>query len=168
MRTRTLKLVAVLFAVGAFYFFYLSLNTDFSKEPDRNSKPQSGPTKSPVSGPNYDKIVVRDVIIQDIDPGKGKAFDVRTESQIAYKVFVYDPVKKANRGQLISESKTEGERFSPSRVSMYTGWYRSLSGLREGGKRTYILPQHLSKTFKRWSIPENAMIQLEIELLKIY
>ncbi|MCB0390694.1 MAG: FKBP-type peptidyl-prolyl cis-trans isomerase [Bdellovibrionales bacterium] len=118
-------------------------------------------------GPDYSRIKIEKVLKTDIESGKGEVLLKQKQALLDYQVYIYDPARKGNRGKLIYKTNEQGEKVFLNKKELFKGWSNSLKGLREGGKRTLIVPNSLSKEIKNFKVPEEAIVQIEVTLNKI-
>ncbi len=113
----------------------------------------------------------QDLVVKDLETGKGDAVRFRTAVLVSYTGWLYDGCAPDLKGAEFDTSKTRATPFGfivgVGRV--IRGWDEGLIGMKEGGKRLLVIPADKAYGLKGAppKIPPNAALVFEIELLKI-
>jgi len=109
-----------------------------------------------------------DVVVKDIDPGKGDTVRFRTAVLANYTGWVYDGCKPDQKGVMFDTS--EGKMPISIMVGVgrvIRGWDEGLLGMKEGGKRLLVIPA--DKAYGAHpppgsKIPPNSALVFEVTL----
>lgn len=111
--------------------------------------------------------------LQKIDQtvGKGKEAIAGTTVSVHYTGWLYDPSKPDGHGSKFDSSVDRGEPFSffLGGGQVIQGWDEGVAGMKEGGKRTLIIPSHMGYGARGAGgvIPPNATLVFDVELLNV-
>ncbi|HEX7606581.1 MAG TPA: FKBP-type peptidyl-prolyl cis-trans isomerase [Usitatibacter sp.] len=115
----------------------------------------------------------KDLVKKDIAPGKGdRAIEFKTPVHVAYTGWLYDGCAKDFKGEKFdsSEGRVTPFGFIVGAGKVIKGWDEGLLGMKEGGKRTLIIPSNLAygpAGAGGGRIPPNATLVFDVELLDI-
>lgn len=91
---------------------------------------------------------------------------------VHYTGWLYDPKKPDGKGKKFDSSLDRGEPFTfvLGGGQVIQGWDEGVAGMKIGGKRTLIIPQHLGYGSRGagGAIPPFATLIFDVELLDIY
>jgi FKBP-type peptidyl-prolyl cis-trans isomerase len=115
----------------------------------------------------------KDLVKKDIAPGKGdRTVEFKTPVHVSYTGWLYDPCAKDFKGEKFdsSEGRATPFGFMVGAGKVIKGWDEGLPGMKEGGKRTLIIPP--DKAYGPAGagggrIPPNATLVFDVELLDI-
>ncbi len=107
---------------------------------------------------------VDELKIEDMEKGKGEEVKKGDKVKVHYNGTLLDGTKfdsSYDRGEPFEFTVGEGE--------VIPGWDQGLIGMKEGGKRKLTIPSSLGygETGSGESIPPNAGLEFEIELLEV-
>ena len=114
---------------------------------------------------------VKDLVKKDAKVGEGKPAEKGKAVSVHYTGWLYDPAAPEQKGKKFDSSLDRGIPFGfilgAGRV--IKGWEEGVEGMKEGGKRTLIIPAKLGYGEKGAGgvIPPNATLLFDVELLKI-
>jgi hypothetical protein len=90
---------------------------------------------------------------------------------VHYTGWLHDPAKPDGRGKKFDSSVDRGApfEFTLGAGQVIQGWDQGVAGMREGGKRTLVIPPSLGYGARGagGAIPPNATLQFDIELVKV-
>jgi FKBP-type peptidyl-prolyl cis-trans isomerase FkpA len=90
---------------------------------------------------------------------------------VHYTGWLHDPSKPDGRGKKFDSSVDRGSPFdfNLGDGQVIQGWDQGVAGMREGGKRTLVIPPSLGYGARGAGgvIPPNATLQFDIELVKV-
>ena len=90
---------------------------------------------------------------------------------VHYTGWLHDPSKADGRGKKFDSSVDRGTpfEFHLGGGQVIQGWDQGVAGMREGGKRTLVIPPSLGYGARGAGgvIPPNATLQFDIELIKV-
>ncbi|HEX7559273.1 MAG TPA: FKBP-type peptidyl-prolyl cis-trans isomerase, partial [Usitatibacter sp.] len=115
----------------------------------------------------------KDLVKKDIAPGKGeRAIEFKTPVHVAYTGWLYDGCAKDFKGEKFdsSEGRVTPFGFIVGAGKVIKGWDEGLPGMKEGGKRTLIIPPNMgygAAGAGGGRIPPNATLVFDVELLDI-
>lgn len=102
--------------------------------------------------------------LRDVEPGAG------TEAEGGRLVAVHYTGSLPD-GTVFDSSRERGEPFSfqLGAGQVIPGWEEGIEGMREGGRRTLVIPPHLAygETGAGGVIPPNAVLVFDVELLEV-
>ncbi|MCE9633803.1 MAG: FKBP-type peptidyl-prolyl cis-trans isomerase [Methylophilales bacterium] len=125
--------------------------------------------------PAKEKMMMKKTVteLQKIDQtlGKGKEAIAGTTVSVHYTGWLYDPSKPEGHGSKFDSSVDRGEPFSffLGGSQVIQGWDEGVVGMKEGGKRTLIIPPHMGYGARGAGgvIPPNATLIFDVELLNV-
>jgi FKBP-type peptidyl-prolyl cis-trans isomerase FkpA len=89
---------------------------------------------------------------------------------VHYTGWLHDPGKPDGRGKKFDSSVDRGSPFEfvLGAGQVIAGWDQGVAGMKEGGKRTLVIPPELGYGARGagGAIPPNATLQFDIELIK--
>jgi hypothetical protein len=91
---------------------------------------------------------------------------------VHYTGWLHDPARPDGRGKKFDSSVDRGAtpfEFSLGAGQVIQGWDEGVAGMREGGKRTLVIPPSLGYGARGAGgvIPPDATLQFDIELIKV-
>jgi FKBP-type peptidyl-prolyl cis-trans isomerase FkpA len=116
--------------------------------------------------------VVTELVKKDIVEGKGKTAEKGKAVLVHYTGWLYDPAAPGMKGAKFdsSEGRPTPFGFVIGARRVIKGWDEGVPGMKEGGKRTLIIPPALAygeKGAGGGKIPPNATLLFEVELIKL-
>jgi FKBP-type peptidyl-prolyl cis-trans isomerase FkpA len=114
---------------------------------------------------------VKELVKKDGKVGEGKVAENGKAVSVHYTGWLYDPKAPDQKGKKFDSSLDQGIPFGfilgAGRV--IKGWEQGVVGMKEGGKRTLIIPPSLGYGERGAGavIPPNATLLFDVELLKI-
>ncbi len=125
--------------------------------------------------PAKEKMMMKKTVteLQKIDQtlGKGKEAISGTTVSVHYTGWLYDPSKPEGHGSKFDSSVDRAEPFSffLGGSQVIQGWDEGVVGMKEGGKRTLIIPPHMGYGARGAGgvIPPNATLIFDVELLNV-
>lgn len=115
----------------------------------------------------------RELVKKDIAPGKGdRIVEFKTPVLVSYTGWLYDPCAKDFKGEKFdsSEGRVTPFGFIVGAGKVVKGWDEGIPGMKEGGKRTLIIPSNLAygpAGAGGGRIPPNATLVFDVEILNI-
>ncbi len=112
-----------------------------------------------------------ELVVKDLEPGKGDPARFRTAVLVGYTGWLYDGCAKDLKGAEFDSSRGRATPFGfmvgVGRV--IRGWDEGVIGMKEGGKRLLVIPSDkgYGLTGSPPKIPPNAALVFEVELVKI-
>ncbi len=111
-----------------------------------------------------------DLVVRDLEPGKGDAARFRSAVLVNYTGWLYDPCKPDHKGAMFDTSKGKpvpfGFMVGAGRV--IKGWDQGVVGMKEGGKRLLVIPPQMGYGGQGvGAIPPNSTLVFEVDLVKI-
>jgi FKBP-type peptidyl-prolyl cis-trans isomerase FkpA len=120
---------------------------------------------------NTMKKSISNLEITDQVVGKGKEAIAGTDVTVHYTGWLYDPNKPEGHGTKFDSSVDRGEPFSflLGGGQVIRGWDDGVLGMKEGGKRTLIIPSSLGYGSRGAGgvIPPYATLLFDVELLNV-
>jgi FKBP-type peptidyl-prolyl cis-trans isomerase FkpA len=117
------------------------------------------------------KKYVTELGITDHVVGKGKEAIAGTNVTVHYTGWLYDPSKPDGHGNKFDSSVDRGEPFSfqLGAGQVIRGWDDGVAGMKEGGKRTLIIPSSMGYGSHGAGgvIPPYATLVFDVELLNV-
>ena len=105
---------------------------------------------------------------QDHEVGAGKQADPGRIVFVHYTGWIYDDGKK---GKKFDSSRDRGKpfEFKLGKRMVIAGWDEGVAGMKEGGKRTLIIPSTLGYGARGFPpvIPSNANLIFDVELVEV-
>lgn len=114
---------------------------------------------------------VQDLVIKDTKVGEGRAAEKGKAVLVHYTGWLYDPKAPDQKGAQFDTSAGRSAPFGfiigVGRV--IKGWDEGVPGMKEGGKRTLVIPPAKAYGDKGagGKIPPNATLLFEVELVKV-
>ena len=110
--------------------------------------------------------------LQKIDVVVGTGAEARSGSvQVHYTGWLHDPSKAAGHGKKFDSSVDRGQpfEFRLGAGQVIRGWDEGVAGMKEGGKRTLIIPPEMGYGARGAGgvIPPNATLVFDVELVKV-
>jgi FKBP-type peptidyl-prolyl cis-trans isomerase len=103
--------------------------------------------------------------------GKGAAVASGQQIQVHYTGWLYDPKADNSRGRKFDSSVDRGQTFGLvlGGGMVIKGWDEGIVGMKEGGKRTLVIPPEYGYGARGAGgvIPGNATLVFDVELVKI-
>jgi FKBP-type peptidyl-prolyl cis-trans isomerase len=109
-----------------------------------------------------------DLVVKDLEPGKGDKIRFRAAVLVTYTGWVYDGCKPDFKGRMFDSS--EGKQpisFMVGAGRVIRGWDDGLLGMQEGGKRLLIIPAQQAygpNSPPGSGIPPNSPLVFEVHL----
>jgi FKBP-type peptidyl-prolyl cis-trans isomerase len=115
---------------------------------------------------------VKELVKKDIKEGTGKVAEKGKAVLVNYTGWLYDPAAPDMKGAKFdsSEGRATPFGFVIGAGRVIKGWDEGVPGMKEGGKRTLIIPPALAygeKGAAGGKIPPNATLLFEVELIKL-
>lgn len=114
---------------------------------------------------------VTELEITDHVVGKGKEAIAGTNVTVHYTGWLYDPGKAEGHGNKFDSSVDRGEPFSflLGGGQVIRGWDDGVAGMKEGGKRTLLIPSSMGYGSRGAGgvIPPYATLVFDVELLVV-
>jgi FKBP-type peptidyl-prolyl cis-trans isomerase len=112
------------------------------------------------------------LVKQDAEPGTGEPITTGTAVLVGYTGWLYDGCKADRKGTMFDTSTKRATPFGfmVGAGRVIRGWDEGLVGMREGGKRTLLIPAdkgYGEKGTPDGTIPPNSALVFEVELIKI-
>jgi FKBP-type peptidyl-prolyl cis-trans isomerase len=112
------------------------------------------------------------LVKKDIVEGKGKTAEKRKGILVNYTGRLYDPAAPGRKPAQFdsSEGRSTPFGFVVGAGRVIKGWDEGIPGMKEGGKRTLIIPPAMAygeKGAGGGKIPPNATLLFEVELIKL-
>jgi FKBP-type peptidyl-prolyl cis-trans isomerase FkpA len=111
------------------------------------------------------------LVKKDTAPGTGDVTaEFRSPILVSYTGWFYDPCAKDFKGEKFdtSEGRATPFGFILGAGKVIKGWDEGLLGMKEGGKRTLVIPPDLAYgAAGRSKIPPNSTLVFDVEILKI-
>lgn len=114
---------------------------------------------------------VKELVIRDLKEGTGATAATGKAVLVAYTGWLYDPRAPGQKGEMFDTSDKRGAPFGfvVGAGRVIKGWDQGIPGMKEGGKRTLVIPPSLAYGEKGAGarIPPNATLLFEVELVKV-
>lgn len=111
------------------------------------------------------------VIIQSEQAGEGPLARAGDRVAVHYRGWLYDPARPGNKGRAFDSSYERGRPFSfvLGAGQVIDGWDQGVAGMREGGRRTLVIPPELGYggAGAGAAIPPDATLVFEVELIDV-
>jgi FKBP-type peptidyl-prolyl cis-trans isomerase FkpA len=115
-----------------------------------------------------DAAAVKDLVITDLQVGKGDEAVAGKRVKVHYTGWLYDPDTPDHRGTKFDSSLDRGQPFEfvLGQHQVIQGWDQGLVGMKVGGQRTLIIPAALAYGPRGAGrkIPPNADLVFYVEL----
>jgi FKBP-type peptidyl-prolyl cis-trans isomerase FkpA len=124
----------------------------------------SGCTESPTAPANFAPFAVTDLRV-----GTGADAVVGSILTVTYTGWFYNSTRPDNKGPVFDTSAgAEPFSFTLGAGGVIQGWDQGMTGMRVGGLRRLVIPPSLAYgSVRNNSIPPNATLLFEIELLEV-
>jgi FKBP-type peptidyl-prolyl cis-trans isomerase len=114
----------------------------------------------------------KDLVVKDVEPGKGDPVVVRSALVVGYTGWLYDGCAPDRKGKKFdsSDSRNAPLGFMLGIGRVVKGWDEGLVGMREQGKRTLIIPPdkgYGEKGSPDGSVPPNATLVFDVTLVGV-
>jgi FKBP-type peptidyl-prolyl cis-trans isomerase FkpA len=115
----------------------------------------------------------KELVKKDVAPGKGdRIVEFKSPVYVAYTGWLYDPCAKDFKGEKFdsSEGRATPLGFLVGVGRVIKGWDDGLLGMKEGGKRTLIIPPDLgygAAAAPSGRIPPNSTLVFDVEIVSI-
>jgi FKBP-type peptidyl-prolyl cis-trans isomerase len=112
----------------------------------------------------------KELVIKELEAGKGEAARFRSPVLVHYKGWLYDGCAADYKGALFDESSTMPLSVMVGVGRVIKGWDEGLIGMKEQGKRLLIIPPDKAYGLQGGpggKIPPNATLVFEVNLAKI-
>jgi FKBP-type peptidyl-prolyl cis-trans isomerase len=114
---------------------------------------------------------VTELVKKDVKVGDGKLAEFRKAVLVSYTGWLYDPGKPDGKGEMFDTSRGRATPFGfvVGAGRVIKGWDQGLPGMKEGGKRTLVIPPALGygANGSPPKIPPNATLVFDVELIKV-
>ena len=114
---------------------------------------------------------ITELEIKDHVVGKGTEAIAGTNVAVHYTGWLYDPSKPEGHGNKFDSSVDRGEPFTfmLGGGQVIRGWDEGVAGMKEGGKRTLIIPSSMGYGARGAGgvIPPYATLVFDVELLDV-
>lgn len=114
---------------------------------------------------------IKDLVTNDSKMGDGKLAEAGKAVSVHYTGWLYDPAAPEQKGRKFDSSRDRGVPFGfiLGAGKVIKGWEHGVVGMKEGGRRTLIIPPWLGYGERGAGsvIPPNATLLFDVELLKI-
>ena len=128
---------------------------------------QTGTPPAPAAAP----VEVKELVKKDTLEGKGKVAEKGKAVSVHYTGWLYDAAAPEQKGKKFDSSLDRQIPFGfiLGAGKVIKGWEEGVVGMKEGGKRTLVIPASLGYGDKGAGgvIPPGATLLFEVELLKI-
>jgi FKBP-type peptidyl-prolyl cis-trans isomerase FkpA len=112
-----------------------------------------------------------ELLVKDIEPGKGDPVRFRSAVLMAYTGWLYDGCAPDHKGAEFDSSNGRSTPFGfvVGAGRVIKGWDQGVIGMKEGGKRLLVIPpdKGYGQQGAGGKIPPNATLVFEVELVKI-
>ena len=111
------------------------------------------------------------LVTKDLTEGDGRTAIPLASALVFYTGWVYDPCKPDHKGNQFDSNVGQrvpfGFRIGAGRV--IKGWDDGVPGMKEGGKRLLVIPQHLAYGEREipGKIPPHSALVFEVSLVQI-
>jgi FKBP-type peptidyl-prolyl cis-trans isomerase len=116
-------------------------------------------------------VEVKELVKKDSKVGEGKVAEKGKAVSVHYTGWLYDPKAPEQKGKKFDSSLDQGVPFGfiLGAGKVIKGWDEGVVGMKEGGKRTLVIPASLGYGERGAGgvIPPNATLLFDVELLKI-
>ncbi len=114
---------------------------------------------------------IKELVIIDQQAGGGDVAEANKRVHVHYTGWLYDESAADNKGNKFDSSMIRGIPFvfTLGKRQVIVGWDKGVVGMKEGGKRTLIIPSHMAygQRGSGRSIPPNSVLLFDIELLEV-
>jgi len=152
----SIRLAAGAAAIG---FFVAVASPAFTQEAKPSAPPQDGKTVELADGLKYTDTVV----------GTGEEAKKGYLVSVQYTGWLY---KNGQKGAKFDSSLDRGKpiTFTLGQKKVIAGWDEGISGMKQGGKRTLIIPPQLAygASGSGGVIPPNATLIFDVELVNVW
>ena len=129
--------------------------------------PAAASAPAPAAAP----AAVTELVKKDTKVGEGRVAEKDKAVHVHYTGWIYDPKAPDLKGAKFDSSAGRPTPFGfmIGKGRVIKGWDEGIPGMREGGKRTLIIPPAMAYGEKGAAgvIPPNATLLFEVELLRI-
>lgn len=114
---------------------------------------------------------IKELVKKDLKEGTGPEATKGKAVLVTYEGWLYDPAKPDGKGAFVDSSDKRGAPlgFVIGAGRVMKGWDEGVPGMKEGGKRMFIIPPSLAYGAHGAGakVPPGATLLFEVELLKI-
>ncbi len=114
---------------------------------------------------------IKELVKKDLKEGTGPEATKGKAVLVTYQGWLYDPAKPDQKGAFVDSSDKRGAPlgFVIGAGRVMKGWDEGVPGMKEGGKRLFIIPPSLAYGTHGAGakVPPDATLLFELELLKI-
>lgn len=131
----------------------------------KSSQPDPTDGQTGAEAPAANQVAVTELVIKDTQPGTGREAKAGDTVSVHYTGTLYPSGKKFDS----SLDRHEPFSFKLGAGQVIKGWDEGFQGMKEGGKRTLIIPADMAygPMGAPPDIPPNATLKFDIELLKV-
>lgn len=112
-----------------------------------------------------------ELVVKDLEPGKGDAVRFRSAVLMGYTGWLYDGCAADHKGAEFDSSTGRSTPFGfvVGAGRVIKGWDQGVIGMKEGGKRLLVIPpdKGYGQQGAGGKIPPHATLVFEVELVKI-
>ena len=109
-----------------------------------------------------------DLVVKDLEPGKGDKVRFRAAVLVSYTGWLYDGCKPDFKGKMFDTSEGKAPfSFMVGAGRVIRGWDEGLLGMQEGGKRLLVIPPQQAygpNSPPGSGIPPNSPLVFEVRL----
>lgn len=150
------------------FTLFLATSTPAFAQDAASSAKASAPAIAPATAASDD---INTLQIKDSKLGEGAEATAGREVEVHYTGWLYDPKAKSGHGKQFDSSVGRGVFSFPLGAGrVIKGWDQGVVGMREGGKRTLIIPAEMaygSRNIANGLIPPNSILIFDVELKKV-
>ncbi len=110
--------------------------------------------------------------IKEVRAGHGREATAGHDVEVHYTGWLYNPKAKDGHGRKFDSSVGRALfRFPLGAGRVIKGWDQGVAGMKEGGKRTLIIPPELAygkRNIGNGLIPPDSTLLFEVELFKVH
>lgn len=141
------------------------------EKPEKKKEPTTSAAPAPKKPDAKLPFNPKDLIVEDLQVGAGKAAAKGKTVKVHYTGWLYDAGAPNGLGKQIDSSLKRGEPWSFVLGSgqVIKGWDEGFRDMKVGGKRRLIIPSEMGygKNGARTEVPPNAPLLFEIELVDV-
>jgi FKBP-type peptidyl-prolyl cis-trans isomerase len=123
------------------------------------------------AAPASTPVEIKELVTKDTNVGEGKVAENGKAVSVHYTGWLYDPSAPEQKGKKFDSSLDRGLPFGFTLGAgrVIKGWEQGVVGMKEGGKRTLVIPPSLGygQQGAGGVIPPNATLLFDVELLRV-
>ncbi len=156
--------IIVILVLGGIAYFLEKHNEELLIRTTQKEKPQLETPKR--IGPNYSGITIKKMLTYEIKKGNGQALATKSEFLADIKIFIYDPGRLGNRGDLVYHSEKQ-KKFNFRSEPLFEPLVDGLKRMAVGDVFQFVVPADVIKDRPKElkSYPDSAIYLVDVKVI---